>query len=227
MSPANSRRALPRCSNDARVLQDPERMRRKAETEARLQEIKAAQEELDKREREAQQQLEVGRLALREAELAERQAVEQLDEAESARRRVEERREECLRRTLQIQADREAAEERFQKQKDALMSAQHDEKMVEKAEMQARHDEQKVKARIAARQQSIDEVQERTHALDDEAGALQVCQQSPIEAKSALYLPKELHVARERAVGPCIPCERALFCPERDLSEGDWQTREP
>lgn len=49
-----------------RMLQDPERLRRKAETEARLQEIKAAKDEIDNSEKESLQQLEVATLALRE-----------------------------------------------------------------------------------------------------------------------------------------------------------------
>ena len=145
-----------------RMLQDPDRVRRREEAQANLAEAKTVQDTMDQSERAARLQLDRAMLALREAEFAHRRVLEEAATAEETTRKIDERREECLRRTLRFAADKEAAEERFQKQKDALVSAQHEEKMIEKREMQTRHDEQKVRARIAARAETISDIADTT-----------------------------------------------------------------
>jgi chromosome segregation ATPase len=125
--------------------QDPDYLRRVAETEAKLAEISAAKEALEERERQAQHDLHAATMALSEGQLLEKRLREECDEAAAVLRKTEERSEECKRRSMQMVADKEAAEARLQKHKDALVTAQHDEKMIEKREMQTRHDEQKVR----------------------------------------------------------------------------------
>jgi chromosome segregation ATPase len=137
-------------------------VRRREEAQANLAEAKTVQDTMDQSERAARLQLDRAMLALREAEFAHRRVLEEAATAEETTRKIDERREECLRRTLRFAADKEAAEERFQKQKDALVSAQHEEKMIEKREMQTRHDEQKVRARIAARAETISDIADTT-----------------------------------------------------------------
>ena len=136
-----------------RMLLDPERVRRRAEAEAKLAEGRLAKDDEDAGTREAEQALEVAALGLREAELAERRVREECAETEAAVKKTAERREECERRTLAFRADKEEAEARFRRQMDALVAAQHEEKMIEKKEMLTRHDEQRVRARIATREQ--------------------------------------------------------------------------